>query len=88
MLLIAITFQTIGILLSATWYASQADARMSALEQQVQRMLAEDAQNAPVRAGYRSRIEVLEANKVEIGRRLDRIETKIDRLIEFGGNGR
>lgn len=75
-LVAAIAIQTAG----AVWWAASIDQRLASVE---------IATSASVTLADRvTRVEVdFTSSKTEVSRRLDRIEAKIDRILEGRGNG-
>lgn len=68
-LIVTILFQT-G---AALWWASKLDSRLGVVER-----------HATEVADHPARIVRLEAFRDDLGHRLDRIEAKLDRLVEHG----
>ncbi len=66
-LIVTIIVQTAGIV----WWAANVDTRLAVIEKT-------DA----AQGGYADRLTRLESAKEDVSRRLDRIEVKIDRILE------
>lgn len=68
-LIVGILAQTAGL----GWWMSSIDSRVSSLEKSNQ-----------AQAAFPERIKALETTGGDVSRRLDRIESKIDRILESG----
>lgn len=67
------------------WYASRAESRITYLETKLIEIQQDISSRAPLRQETQNRLTRLETAKEDISRRLDRIESKIDRILEKDG---
>lgn len=82
----AILVQALVLVWWGSWYTSKQDSRLLAVEVDIKGLQNADRDSLSERRGVSDRLSRVEtefsASKQEVNRRLDRIETKIDRLIE------
>jgi hypothetical protein len=67
------------------WYAAKQDARVARLEEVIIDIKRDIGSRQPLRQQTQDRLARLETAKEDVARRLDRIEGKIDRILEKDG---